>query len=484
MFGLDTDTIRNIKDCLAKIPQIQKVLLYGSRAKGNYKTGSDIDLTLIGKNLNPDDSIYPLKEELDKLYLPYTFDISILSKLDKLEFINHILRVGKTFYQKETNELPAGWQQKKLGDVCEVINGGTPKTNIKEYWDGNILWITPKDLGRNKNIFVDDTIRKITVLGLKKSSAQLIPANSIILSTRAPIGYLAINKIEISTNQGCRGVVPSKKIKTIFLYYFLKNSIDLLNKLGRGTTFKELSATSLSNIIIPIPPLAEQKRIVAVLDKTFTAIDKIKNNTEKNLANTKELWQSYLQQSFNNPKKNWQQKKLGDVCEKLFAGGDVPKNNFSKTKTDKFNIPIFSNGIKDNGLYGFTNIKKVNKPSITISARGTIGYSVLRKETFYPIIRLIVLSPKEKLLDLFFLKYVLNNISFLNSGTAIPQLTVPMIKEYQITFPPLAEQKQITERLDYLSQKTTALQETYCKKIQNLIELKNSILKQAFQGEL
>ena len=435
MFGLDTDTIRNIKDCLAKIPQIQKVLLYGSRAKGNYKNGSDIDLILIGKNLNPDDSIYPLKEELDKLYLPYTFDISILSKLDKLEFINHILRVGKTFYQKETNELPAGWQQKKLGDVCEVINGGTPKTNIKEYWDGNILWITPKDLGRNKNIFVDDTIRKITVLGLKKSSAQLIPANSIILSTRAPIGYLAINKIEISTNQGCRGVVPSKKIKTIFLYYFLKNSIDLLNKLGRGTTFKELSATSLSNIIIPIPPLAEQKRIVAVLDKTFTTIDKIKNNTEKNLANTKELWQSYLQQSFNNPKKNWQQKKLGDVCEKLFAGGDVPKNNFSKTKTDKFNIPIFSNGIKDNGLYGFTNIKKVNKPSITISARGTIGYSVLRKETFYPIIRLIVLSPKEKLLDLFFLKYVLNNISFLNSGTAIPQLTVPMIKE-QITFPP------------------------------------------------
>ena len=119
MFGLDTDTIRNIKDCFAKIPQIQKVLLYGSRAKGNYKNGSDIDLTLIGKNLNPDDSIYPLKEELNKLYLPYTFDISILSKLDKLEFINHILKVGKTFYQKETNELPAGWQQKKLGDVCD-----------------------------------------------------------------------------------------------------------------------------------------------------------------------------------------------------------------------------------------------------------------------------------------------------------------------------------------------------------------------------
>ena len=133
MFGLDTDTIRNIKDCFAKIPQIQKVLLYGSRAKGNYKNGSDIDLILIGKNLNPDDSIYPLKEELNKLYLPYTFDISILSKLDKLEFINRILKVGKTFYQKETNELPAGWQQKKLGDVCEnylLVKDVTKKNNF------------------------------------------------------------------------------------------------------------------------------------------------------------------------------------------------------------------------------------------------------------------------------------------------------------------------------------------------------------------
>ena len=139
MFGLDTDTIRNIKDCLAKIPQIQKVLLYGSRAKGNYKTGSDIDLTLIGKNLNPDDSIYPLQEELNKLYLPYTFDISILSKLDNLEFISHIIRVGKTFYQKETNELPAGWQKKKLGDVCEFYRGLTYTKNDEVSFSKNIV---------------------------------------------------------------------------------------------------------------------------------------------------------------------------------------------------------------------------------------------------------------------------------------------------------------------------------------------------------
>ena len=456
MFGLDTDTIRNIKDCLAKIPQIQKVLLYGSRAKGNYKNGSDIDLTLIGKNLNPDDSIYPLKEELDKLYLPYTFDISILSKLDKLEFINHILKVGKTFYQKETNELPAGWQQKKLGDICEILDSKRKPVKKENRKKGKYPYYGATGILDYVNNYIFD--EKLVLVG--EDGAKWNSGDKTAFITEGK--YWVNNHAHV--------LKPNrKKLLDEILVYSLnaKN----LTSFVTGVTVPKLNQQKLRQIQIPLPPLAEQKRIVAVLDKTFTAIDKIKNNTEKNLANTKELWQSYLQQSFNNPKKNWQQKKLGDVCEKLFAGGDVPKNNFSKTKTDKFNIPIFSNGIKDNGLYGFTNIKKVNKPSITISARGTIGYSVLRKETFYPIIRLIVLSPKEKLLDLFFLKYVLNNISFLNSGTAIPQLTVPMIKEYQITFPPLAEQKQITERLDYLSQKTTALQETYCKKIQNLIEL-------------
>ena len=446
----------------------QKVI-YGSRAKGNYKNGSDIDLTLIGKNLNPDDSIYPLKEELDKLYLPYTFDISILSKLDKLEFINHILKVGKTFYQKETNELPAGWQQKKLGDICEILDSKRKPVKKENRKKGKYPYYGATGILDYVNNYIFD--EKLVLVG--EDGAKWNSGDKTAFITEGK--YWVNNHAHV--------LKPNrKKLLDEILVYSLnaKN----LTSFVTGVTVPKLNQQKLRQIQIPLPPLAEQKRIVAVLDKTFTAIDKIKNNTEKNLANTKELWQSYLQQSFNNPKKNWQQKKLGDVCEKLFAGGDVPKNNFSKTKTDKFNIPIFSNGIKDNGLYGFTNIKKVNKPSITISARGTIGYSVLRKETFYPIIRLIVLSPKEKLLDLFFLKYVLNNISFLNSGTAIPQLTVPMIKEYQITFPPLAEQKQITERLDYLSQKTTALQETYCKKIQNLIELKNSLLKQAFSGEL
>jgi type I restriction enzyme S subunit len=147
-------------------------------------------------------------------------------------------------------------------------------------------------------------------------------------------------------------------------------------------------------------------------------------------------------------KQGWVITKLGDVCDELFAGGDVPKDNSSKMETDIYNIPIFSNGEKNKGLYGYTNVARVTKPSITISARGTIGYSEIRVKPFYPAIRLIVAIPKITILDLSFLKYVIGSNDFTHSGSSIPQLTVPMIKEYPIPLPPLPEQHRIVSILD------------------------------------
>ncbi len=130
-----------------------------------------------------------------------------------------------------------GWEIKNIGDVSSIVNGGTPKTRISEYWGGEHLWITPKDMGKLDSIFVDETGRMITDEGLKNSSAKLLPINSIILSSRAPIGHLAINKKPISTNQGCKGIIPLDEIDTMYLYYFLKNSVKLLNELGSGNYF-------------------------------------------------------------------------------------------------------------------------------------------------------------------------------------------------------------------------------------------------------
>ena len=377
------------------------------------------------------------------------------------------------------------WEIMRLGEVCEIKNGGTPKTGSEEYWDGDVRWITPKDLGKLKSKYVDDTPRTISKLGLQKSSAKLIPSNSIILSTRAPIGHIAINTKEMATNQGCRGIIPSNKIIEEYLYHFLSNSVKLLNELGTGATFKELSTKALASVNIPIPPLPEQKRIVSILDRAFEAIAKAKANAEQNLKNAKELFESYLQGVFENKGEDWEENSIQGVCDKIFAGGDAPKDNFSKARNDKYKIPIFANAVKKRGLYGFTDVARVTEPCVTISARGSgTGHTEIRIEPFLPIVRLIVLIPNIKLINYEFLKHTVDNLEILRSGSAIPQLTVPMMKQYKISLPPIKEQKQIVQKLDNLSTEAKKLEAVYQQKIDDLEELKKSILQKAFNGEL
>ena len=140
--------------------------------------------------------------------------------------------------------------------------------------------------------------------------------------------------------------------------------------------------------------------------------------------------------------------------------------------------------MKDKGLYGYTNIKKITKPSITVSARGTIGYAEIRKEPFYPIVRLIVLTPNDKIVDLLFLYYIAHNFNFSNTGTSIPQLTIPMIENIKIALPSLEQQKAIVKKLDALSVETKKLEKIYEQKLNSLEELKKSVLQQAFTGKL
>ena len=144
---------------------------------------------------------------------------------------------------------------------------------------------------------------------------------------------------------------------------------------------------------------------------------------------------------------------IENVCKEIFAGGDVPKNALSYVKTEECCVPIFSNGEKDDGLYGYTNHARVNEPSITVSARGTIGYTSKRCEPFFPVVRLITLTPKDDVIDLDYLFYATQNYKFEGSGTSIPQLTVPMLKKYAFPLPKLEEQKAIAklfQKLDCL----------------------------------
>ena len=143
---------------------------------------------------------------------------------------------------------------------------------------------------------------------------------------------------------------------------------------------------------------------------------------------------------------------IADVCKEIFAGGDVPKDALSYEKTAEYNVPIFSNGEKNCGLYGYTNNARVKEPSITVSARGTIGYTAIRTEPFFPVVRLITLTPKSEVIDLDYLFYATQNYKFEGSGTSIPQLTVPMLKKYKFPLPEMNRQKAIATKFKKLEQ--------------------------------
>jgi type I restriction enzyme S subunit len=190
------------------------------------------------------------------------------------------------------------WEEVKLGKACEIIGGGTPDTHQETFWNGNILWLTPKDMSKLNSIYVSDTERKITEAGLKNSSAKLLPKNSLILSSRAPIGYLAINTEPICTSQGCKGLIPNSEINVQFLYLYLKKSTQLLNSLGSGTTFKELSIKKLAEVEIPLPPLSEQVEIVRRVEALTAGLSAAESRAARIAAALDALPQALLRQAF------------------------------------------------------------------------------------------------------------------------------------------------------------------------------------------
>ncbi|MBS1741260.1 MAG: restriction endonuclease subunit S [Bacteroidetes bacterium] len=409
-----------------------------------------------------------------------------------------------------------GWEIKKLGEVSEILNGGTPKTSIAEYWDGDIHWITPADLGKLKKPTVDDTPRKITRLGLEKSSAKLFPENSIILSTRAPIGHLAINEVPMSTNQGCRGIVPSKKLDTWFLYYFLKKNVELLDSLGTGATFKELSTKALAGVEIPLPPLPEQQRIVSILDEAFAAIAKAKANAEQNLKNAKELFESYLQGVFASTgsatkRDGWEERTLEEMADEkctLSYGIVQPGEEFENGLPVIRPTDLTSRYIKVEGLKridpkladGYKRTKLIGD-ELLLCVRGTTGVvSIATPELKDANVTrgIVPIRFNPKILNqefgyyLLISNYVQKQIRAKTYGAALMQINIGDLRKILTPYPSLKEQQTIVRQLDALRAETQKLEAVYQKKIADLEELKKSILQlalspvegKAFAGEL
>lgn len=168
----------------------------------------------------------------------------------------------------------------KLGDICEIVSGSTPKTSIPEYWDGDKKWITPAEINEESYI-ITDSARKLTELGVKKTGLSPFPEGTVILSSRAPIGKVAIAGCEMYCNQGFKNLICSEKINNRYLYWFLKGNTEFLNSLGRGATFKEVSKQIVSNIEINVPSIVQQEQAAIQLETANAIIRFRKQQLQK-----------------------------------------------------------------------------------------------------------------------------------------------------------------------------------------------------------
>ncbi|WP_187906899.1 restriction endonuclease subunit S [Helicobacter pylori] len=208
---------------------------------------------------------------------------------------------------------PSNWQRVRLGDVAEIIGGGTPSTQVTSFWNGSINWFTATEIGITKYVYKSQ--RTITPLGLKKSSAKLLPIGTILLTSRASIGDCAILKEIATTNQGFQSLIPLEKINNEFLYYLMLTLKNKLLELASGSTFLEVSPNKIKNLLIPLPPLNEQIAIANILsdvDRYLYSLDALilKKESVKKALSFELLSQRKRLKGFNQA---WQRVRLGDI---------------------------------------------------------------------------------------------------------------------------------------------------------------------------
>ena len=348
----------------------------------------------------------------------------------------------------------------KLGDVATYINGYAFKPT--DWSNEGILIIRIQDLTGNsyqENRYNGSLPKKYEV-----------HKGDVLISWSASLGVYVWEKDPAVLNQHIFKVVFDKEnIDKSFFVHQVKHILELASAEAHGATMKHLTKPVFDALPFYLPSIEEQKEIADRLDKVVGLIEKRKEQ----LAKLDQLVKSRFIEMFDG---KYETKSLEAVCEELFAGGDVKKDKSSNEQSDKYPYPIYTNGEKENGLYGYTSLVRVKKEAVTISGRGTIGFTCLRTEPFYPAVRLIVAVPNQKIISGCYLQYFIQSKNYGGQGASIPQLTVPMIKNEQIPVPPIALQNEFAEFVKRTDKSKFEIQQS----IDKLETLKKSLMQQYF----
>lgn len=406
-------------------------------------------------------------------------------------------------------EIPKHWKWVTLDDIGIVVSGGTPSTKEPEFWNGDIPWITPADLSNHNEVYISKGNRNISQVGLEYSSAYLLPANSVVFSSRAPIGYVAITKNELATNQGFKNLIlPSELVNPKYVYYYLKTVKELAENMASGTTFLELSATKFRQIPFPLAPIGEQNKIVEKIEELLSQADyslkKLESNKLK-LINLKRLRISKIYNEYCQEKL-----KLNEIfhCIDGDRGKNYPKNNeiidngyclFLNTKNvlkGKLDFSQTKYITKEKSEVLKRGVVKTN--DIVITTRGTIGNVALFDKgviSMFEEIRInsgmLILRLKNKNFNpKYFLQYFLSpkfikDTKDNTTGTAQPQLPSNILKTINLSiFNNLEQQEKIIQEIDSINEDFEKSYFEIERVILQINILKNKIIQEAYQGKL
>lgn len=389
--------------------------------------------------------------------------------------------------------VPKGWKKTKLGiipdewninlisEIGKVYSGGTPDTTKSEYWNGTYDWCTPTDITALKGSkYLTRTDRKISEMGLKKSSANLLPINSLIVCTRATIGDCAINTIPMSTNQGFKNIVPnSDKSILEYLYYFVVASKQKLKRLGNGSTFLEISKRDFDKIKIPLPPLPEQQKIATILSTWDKAVELKAQLIEQKQEKKKGLMQNLLTGKIRVKgfSEEWKLVKLGNTC-------DI-KKGIQLNKTDLTNdgkYPSYSGGISASG---YTNEWNTEKDTVIISEGGnSCGYVNYIKKRFWSgghcYALLNIKDSIEKIFLYQTLKFSEIQIMRLRVGSGLPNVQKKDITNFKLFIPSIKEQKAIAKILTSSDKEIELLKQ----ELESLKEQKKGLMQLLLTGKV
>lgn len=377
----------------------------------------------------------------------------------------------------------------KLGDVCTVVSGTTPKTSCPEYWDGDINWVTPAELNDDSDIIYESQ-RKLTKKAVMESGLKSFPQGTVLLSSRAPIGKVAIAGVEMYCNQGFKNLICSDAIYNRYLYHFLKSKTQYLNLLGRGATFKEVSKGIVENIEIPLPSISEQRCIASILDKVTDLIAKRRTQLEK----LDLLVKSRFVEMFGTERdfSKWNIAKVEDVAEVCVGVVIKPSQYYAEVGIKAFrslNIGVMN--VKNSDWVYFSeeghlkNAKStVHEGDILVVRSGAPGTAcvVTKEYDGCNAVDIIIARPNSKKINSVFLAaftnypHGMNQIQKGTGGAAQQHFNVGQYKTMQIILPPLDLQNEFAL---YFHQ-TETTKSNIQKSLETLETLKKALMQEYF----